>query len=51
MPTFPVAEAAAHVAPEKLKEFNQTLEDAKSEGREITDVIIVNGIPIVYASR
>lgn len=51
MPTYPVAEAAEHVSAQQAEAFKKALADAEAEGKEVYEVFISSGVPVLYSIR
>lgn len=51
MPTFDATEAHNHVKPEQMDSFKKALARADQEGKEVYEVFIANGVPVMYSIR
>lgn len=51
MPTYPVTEASEYVSPQQMEAFKKALADAETEGKEVYEVFISNGVPVLYSIR
>lgn len=51
MPNFDATEAHNHVKPEQMEKFKAALADAEREGKEVYEVFIAGGVPIMYSIR
>lgn len=51
MPTFDASEAHRHIKPEQMDGFKKALADADADGKEVYEVIIASGVPLVYSIR
>lgn len=51
MPTYPGTEAHKHVKDSMQADFKKALADAANDGKEIYEVMVVNGVPVIYSIR